>query len=55
MTGRAGAVPATFLSIQAQDFIEEASITAQVGIIEKFLSIQVQDFIEESRVYEVPR
>ena len=36
-----------FLSIQAQDFIEEPSITAQVGIIEKFLSIQVQDFIEE--------
>ena len=38
----------TFLSIQAQDFIEDHKI--QSGRFEdvKFLSIQAQDFIEEA-------
>ena len=37
-----------FLSIQAQDFIEEGLDTMTVKIVtEEFLSIQAQDFIEE--------
>ena len=36
----------TFLSIQAQDFIEEARVSLDVrGRV--FLSIQAQDFIED--------
>mgnify|MGYP006932012132 CR=1 FL=1 len=31
MTGRAGAVPATFLSIQAQDFIEDPQIKQAIS------------------------
>ena len=36
-----------FLSIQAQDFIEENGILASIKCISTFLSIQAQDFIEE--------
>ena len=37
-----------FLSIQAQDFIEE-SVSASGGLmLSAFLSIQAQDFIEEN-------
>ena len=40
-------MPVTFLSIQAQDFIEEGrAIRAMPGLV-IFLSIQAQDFIEE--------
>ncbi len=38
-----------FLSIQAQDFIEEHQKTNISNVAIKFLSIQAQDFIEESR------
>ena len=38
----------TFLSIQAQDFIEEAEgIDESAKKVTKFLSIQAQDFIED--------
>ena len=38
----------TFLSIQAQDFIEDGLLLG-FGIVNvKFLSIQAQDFIEDS-------
>ena len=36
-----------FLSIQAQDFIEEKNIDPWMKRFEQFLSIQAQDFIEE--------
>ena len=36
-----------FLSIQAQDFIEENSLRRRINS-RKFLSIQAQDFIEDS-------
>ena len=39
---------AEFLSIQAQDFIEEERIEIEQGNIPRFLSIQAQDFIEET-------
>ena len=38
---------ALFLSIQAQDFIEEDSADA-INDLGKFLSIQAQDFIEDA-------
>ena len=38
----------TFLSIQAQDFIEDTVWTLLIGILRLFLSIQAQDFIEDS-------
>ena len=41
------AVFGTFLSIQAQDFIEEFDIPRDTATVLKFLSIQAQDFIEE--------
>ena len=36
-----------FLSIQAQDFIEDKHIYVEIVDYLKFLSIQAQDFIEE--------
>ena len=39
---------AQFLSIQAQDFIEERLLGLLVGGLTPFLSIQAQDFIEEA-------
>ena len=36
-----------FLSIQAQDFIEDGSMTLITMRMNQFLSIQAQDFIEE--------
>ena len=40
-----------FLSIQAQDFIEDSSSNAaSLGATLKFLSIQAQDFIEEGLI-----
>ena len=39
--------PEEFLSIQAQDFIEDVSMRAVVSAAARFLSIQAQDFIEE--------
>ena len=36
-----------FLSIQAQDFIEDSALEATVAELSKFLSIQAQDFIED--------
>ena len=41
----------TFLSIQAQDFIEESlRVTINKGVYE-FLSIQAQDFIEDRSMW----
>ena len=37
-----------FLSIQAQDFIEEPCKPGAIVVAMLFLSIQAQDFIEES-------
>ena len=37
----------TFLSIQAQDFIEEACSRDFPSPLPRFLSIQAQDFIED--------
>ena len=42
-----GPSAARFLSIQAQDFIEEAEIMPYFNERYRFLSIQAQDFIEE--------
>ena len=39
-----------FLSIQAQDFIEDAGGVRVETHIGKFLSIQAQDFIEEASI-----
>ena len=39
---------AEFLSIQAQDFIEDGSPKSICMLIMSFLSIQAQDFIEET-------
>ena len=40
-----------FLSIQAQDFIEESrSSTKQTRYSKEFLSIQAQDFIEDTQI-----
>ena len=39
-----------FLSIQAQDFIEDARSDHKTADALAFLSIQAQDFIEESKV-----
>ena len=39
---------AEFLSIQAQDFIEDGSPKSICMLIMSFLSIQAQDFIEDS-------
>lgn len=36
-----------FLSIQAQDFIEECSCSTTPAATASFLSIQAQDFIED--------
>ena len=36
-----------FLSIQAQDFIEDSEIMNAPILSDRFLSIQAQDFIEE--------
>ncbi len=36
-----------FLSIQAQDFIEDQRILVKQGTVTVFLSIQAQDFIED--------
>ena len=36
-----------FLSIQAQDFIEDQSLGYGIPQLAQFLSIQAQDFIEE--------
>ena len=36
-----------FLSIQAQDFIEDTILLERASPILKFLSIQAQDFIED--------
>ena len=44
-----------FLSIQAQDFIEESAKTASVVVDNVFLSIQAQDFIEDKAVGTAPR
>ena len=38
-----------FLSIQAQDFIEDEVDSAAMSVVFLFLSIQAQDFIEENR------
>ena len=38
----------SFLSIQAQDFIEDGSPKSICMLIMSFLSIQAQDFIEET-------
>ena len=38
----------SFLSIQAQDFIEETGLAVTRAITRSFLSIQAQDFIEEN-------
>ena len=43
----AALVRVVFLSIQAQDFIEEPCCLAYYGAEIRFLSIQAQDFIEE--------
>ena len=40
---------AQFLSIQAQDFIEECRLPPMPRQLLSFLSIQAQDFIEECR------
>ena len=42
-----------FLSIQAQDFIEDAQPTRRNAHARTFLSIQAQDFIEEKADYRV--
>ena len=53
-TGRQVGVPSeleVFLSIQAQDFIEETSLPdLPIDRRMTFLSIQAQDFIEEERI-----
>ena len=38
-----------FLSIQAQDFIEDGEMGTMTDKTKEFLSIQAQDFIEERR------
>ena len=38
---------AKFLSIQAQDFIEDAPFVSPSHCLARFLSIQAQDFIED--------
>ena len=43
-----GTVSRIFLSIQAQDFIEETTMFSGGTVSRIFLSIQAQDFIEES-------
>ena len=43
----------TFLSIQAQDFIEEATSHTTIPR-PSFLSIQAQDFIEDSEIMNAP-
>ena len=46
-----GATALQFLSIQAQDFIEDGGYThVRRVIVPEFLSIQAQDFIEEGRI-----
>ena len=40
-----------FLSIQAQDFIEDGLYVAVALLVQEFLSIQAQDFIEESETF----
>ena len=42
---------AEFLSIQAQDFIEDGSPKSICMLIMSFLSIQAQDFIEETTMF----
>ena len=46
----ADAVVVAFLSIQAQDFIEETILRACLMPHRRFLSIQAQDFIEDRRM-----
>ena len=41
-----------FLSIQAQDFIEDPFANAILFWTGEFLSIQAQDFIEDARVFD---
>ena len=41
--------PASFLSIQAQDFIEDYLDSLDDSELLKFLSIQAQDFIEDGK------
>ena len=43
------AAHALFLSIQAQDFIEDLDKQKRLKVNRKFLSIQAQDFIEDGR------
>ena len=43
-----------FLSIQAQDFIEDSVASGGSGTLMRFLSIQAQDFIEERGMCELP-
>ena len=44
-----------FLSIQAQDFIEESGFARVLAAsLPKFLSIQAQDFIEDSEIMNAP-
>ena len=51
----AGADDREFLSIQAQDFIEEKTLCRENSTLSTFLSIQAQDFIEEaSRIPKAP-
>ncbi|OSG85957.1 hypothetical protein B0070_1354 [Bifidobacterium adolescentis] len=45
--------PSSFLSIQAQDFIEERCILTRCQATKQFLSIQAQDFIEDKVFYYV--
>ena len=44
------ACPHGFLSIQAQDFIEDGHVGAVLHAGLQFLSIQAQDFIEEALI-----
>ena len=44
----------SFLSIQAQDFIEDSSPRRENATATIFLSIQAQDFIEELEATSVP-
>ena len=51
-TFQLGANERLFLSIQAQDFIEERRMGMFRDIRDVFLSIQAQDFIEEKALCE---
>ena len=49
---RVGAAKSEFLSIQAQDFIEDIARSHVTRLPIGFLSIQAQDFIEELDVWQ---